>query len=231
VGVRSWNFRLRARAILGSEHFSRTLGRSTISLKATRRSALSSEYLNRVYDGVDTYFRHRPFGHLLIAPVLNAPLEGALLSEFERFGWERRADTFYRFDVPRDGASKARILAMMHAPCLEIKSVLEPFLGCNLNGATQLEIHRYGKGDGIGPHTDAATPEVRCVININSGWSIADGAIWALAADSALNAERTQLPSISNSAFAFSTGSTTFHALSIRYAGIGYAVTIRFPRR
>jgi len=178
-----------------------------------------------------SHFRSRPFEHLLIAPVLNAPLEAGLISELQDAEWESRGDTFYRFDVPRLDLTKARIRAMLDTVCSDIKPTLEIALTSRLAPAAHLEIHRYRTGDGIGPHTDAATAEVRCVININTGWSLADGGVWTLAADSALKVGTSQLPSTSNSAFAFSTGSTSFHALSLRYAGIGYGLTIRFPRQ
>lgn len=180
---------------------------------------------------MNSHFRTRPFNHLVIAPFLSDAKEMAVISELQKTEWQPRASTFYRFSVPRADSLDTRLREMLRPICTDIRLLLEDSFGCNLAMPTHSEIHRYGTGDGIGPHTDAKIPEVRCILNLNAGWSVSDGGIWIFATNSALAGDRSQLPSINNSAFAFSTGPTTFHALSIRRASVGYAVTIRFPRQ
>jgi hypothetical protein len=178
---------------------------------------------------VDSYIRTLPFEHLLIASFLPHSVEAAFLAQLEKAEWEKRGAEFYRFQVPVAGSVRAAMHEAMCAVYLDAKSVFENTLRRRLAPPLLPEVHRYSAGDGIGPHTDAVTPEVRCILNLNSGWSAADGGVWTFSSDSALKAGRAFLPSLSNFAVAFATGPTTYHALSSRRAGTGYAVTLRFP--
>lgn len=174
-------------------------------------------------------FSGHPFGHVLLAPVLREHAIDRLLGELEGAEWQRRADTFYRFDVPSSPAPM-QVEGFLEQSSSDLKLLLEASLGCALAAEPQFEIHRYRKNDGIGPHTDARCPEVRVVININSGWSSSQGGVWVLATESTMTSGRHLLPAICNTAFAFATSSRTFHALSVRRSGVSYGITIRFAR-
>ncbi|MDB5609177.1 MAG: hypothetical protein JWP25_6077 [Bradyrhizobium sp.] len=103
---------------------------------------------------------------------------------------------------------------------VSLQKELECSFGCSLSPASHFEIHRYVAGDGIGPHTDAGALEVRCILNLSSNWCSHQGNVWIFASDSALVENRLLLPSISNSAYAFPTAPTSYHALSVRRYGV-----------
>lgn len=180
---------------------------------------------------VDSQFRIAPFHHLVLAPIAPDDAVESLLRSFQAAEWVRRASTFYRFDVPCAEAVRSIVRDLLRDACASLQNELETTFGCSLSPASNFEIHRYCVGDGIGPHTDAKASEVRCILNLNSGWSSDQGNIWIFASDSALTQSRSLLPSMSNTAYAFPTGPTSYHALSVRRSGVGYGVTIRFPRR
>jgi Rps23 Pro-64 3,4-dihydroxylase Tpa1-like proline 4-hydroxylase len=102
---------------------------------------------------------------------------------------------------------------------------------CSLGSNYQLEVQRYGAGDGIGAHTDLGTPEIRMVLNLNRGWTPNDGGIWVLASDSALKKQTYYLPSLSNTGFAFATHDSSFHSLSVYRGSEAFVLVLRIPRR
>jgi hypothetical protein len=111
-----------------------------------------------------------------------------------------------------------------------VRSTLERTFECDLEPTPRLEIHRYSNGSSIGAHTDFASSEVRVVAALNRAWRPTLGGVWRIAANSELTAAATHIPSLSNSAFAFATSPTTFHALSRFGEIVSYGVTIRFSR-
>jgi hypothetical protein len=180
---------------------------------------------------VEVQLNNLPFPHNILAPVVAREVAVALLNGLETAEWERRASTFYRFDIPRVGSFRSSVREILLDTSEQIKRECENSLGLSLSQASSFEIHRYSIGDGIGPHTDARDQEVRCILNLNSGWSSEQGNVWVFSSDSALSTNRALLPSINNTAYTFATDPTSYHALSVRRYGVGYAVTIRFRRK
>jgi hypothetical protein len=174
--------------------------------------------------------RQFPFPHLLIAPVLPDEIEDKCISMLESLEWERRSSEFYRFSVPRDRSEYDRLLQLLSGSgfLAEARITFERGFGSNLDDRIYLEVHRYEQGCGIGPHTDALTLEIRCIVNLNRSWRVESGGIWIIAADSALQLQRSYLPSTSNTGFAFPTSSTSYHALTTCRAGLSYGLTVRF---
>jgi hypothetical protein len=176
--------------------------------------------------------RPLPFQHILIAPVFPTAFELGCLTLLETCSWEKRADDFYRFDVPTSDSIKERLVQLIGTTSSEkLRRALETNFSCQLATAVQLEVHRYLPGSGIGPHTDAKLPEVRLVASYNRSWRPEAGGVWILAEDSSLELNRTFLPSISNTGFAFATSTNSYHALSICREGIYYGLTLRFQRQ
>lgn len=180
---------------------------------------------------MDVLVRENPYKHGVLVSFFPERIEGNLLDLFESISWERRQSDFYRFDVPSTEDAREQVLRMISqgAELLVKRSVFEQMFGCYLGSTIRLEIHRYTQGCGIGPHTDAGSPEVRCVVNLNRDWNRGDGGIWILSTDSALR-HPVYLPSMSNTGFVFATSVRTYHALSASAGGIAYGLTIRLPR-
>lgn len=176
--------------------------------------------------------RQFPFPHLVIAPVLKDVLERDCIGAMNTADWEVRETDFYHLEVPARGKNLDELLRTIKAslPWDAVRIIFEKHFNCRLSSAIRFEIHRYAIGSGIGAHTDAALPEVRFVLNLNADWNHRQGNVWILAVDSALAQQRSYLPSISNSGFAFATNRTSYHALSTRTDGVGYGVTARFAR-
>jgi hypothetical protein len=178
-------------------------------------------------------FRELPFPHLVFASFLSKDVENHLLDVLESASWERRSASFYRFDVPGNAGVRKDLLRVIEddVQLYEKRSLFEESFNCRLATESLLEVHRYNNGDGIGAHTDFRTPELRCILSLNRGWRMEDGGIWVIAADSSLRDNKTYLPSISNTGFAFCTGPTSYHALSRHSTASMFGVTIRIPRQ
>jgi len=131
--------------------------------------------------------------------------------------------------VPARDCVNERIFCLIEPQ--RFQTLLEKSLRCELEVPQCIEIHRYESRCGIGPHTDALCQEVRLVMSLNTHWNPDQGGIWILACDSDLKTRRILLPSMNNTAFAFSTGATSFHALSTCREGIIYSIITRFLRR
>jgi hypothetical protein len=172
--------------------------------------------------------RSDPFPHVLIAPVFKTAVAGEFLSLLEDVLWEYREESFYRFMVPARNCINELILHEIKPQ--RFQCLLEKALHCKLETLGRIGIHRYGPSCGIGPHTDAPCREVRLVISLNTRWNPDQGGVWILARDSNLNTCRTLLPSMNNTAFAFATGATSFHALSTCEEGTFYNIVVRFAR-
>lgn len=173
--------------------------------------------------------RHQPFQHAIFVSFLSADFHDHLIDVLDGANWEARHHKLYRFDVPacRDlnGILLDRVLDNIQFESERLK--FGKLLGCRLRGRARLDVHRYNLGDGIRPHTDLGTNEVRFVLSINRNWAMEDGGIWVLAADETLSQSTTFVPSISNTGFAFAAGRTTFHALSSVNRGPLYGLAIK----
>jgi hypothetical protein len=178
-------------------------------------------------------YRTTPFPHALIAPIFDAHIEGALLDLLDNVEWQRCQAAFYSFDIPASIKDRANLRDLIYSLKLLKGTTVEYFamhFGCRMDDTYRLEIHRYIHGCGIGFHTDAAAPEVRFVMNLNRGWSQADGGIWILRSERESSNDRHYLPSLSNTGFAFSTSKSTYHALSTRGDKLMYGITLRAGR-
>lgn len=173
-----------------------------------------------------------PFLHQLVAPTFETATEAALLDLLDSLEWKRCESDFYRFDIPVRVEDRRRMHDLLCNSRLlgESCTVFERVFHSVLAPMFRLEVHRYGTGCGIGPHTDAAMPEVRYVVNLNRGWKFEDGAVWILASNSALQNKSSYLPSLSNTGFAFSTNLNTFHALTTYSGKPIYSLTLCFAR-
>jgi hypothetical protein len=181
---------------------------------------------------MDFLQRPLPFQHLLISEFFTKDAEIQCIKALQTVQWKRTATEFYRIDIPFPGTAHDRLQNVIReaGPWDRARLHFEDVFSCRLDCAVRFEIHRYGFGCGIGPHTDAPSKDVRCLINLNAGWNAKDGGIWIMAADSALAQHRSYVPSLSNAGFAFPTSETSYHALSIRHAGVHYGITSRFLR-
>ena len=173
-----------------------------------------------------------PYRHLVFASLVSDVVEQDLLKTLENAAWVSRAASFYRFDVIEDSNIRLALLRMIvdDAGLRNRRPEFEDIFECRLSNDFKLESHRYGNGAGIGAHTDALTPEVRCVLSLNRGWNASKGGIWVLASDSALQVNPTYLPSLSNTGFIFATAANSFHALSVCNDAAFFGLTIRIPR-
>ena len=176
-------------------------------------------------------FRGLPFPHRVSASTIRGATEHALLTKLDGMAWERRDCTFYRLDVPARTPDKSAVRDILvgAAEISERRTALQETFKCYLSSNFRFELHRYTQGCGIGPHTDAQPSELRQVINLNRGWNQADGGVWILSSDSALQAHRTFLPSLSNTGFAFPTSRHSFHALCTYFGPPIYCITLRYP--
>ncbi len=172
----------------------------------------------------------RPFPHVLAAEVLSAGTEAEVLSRLEEFEWKNWSGEFFRFQVSAVSDQLASLLAL---PALtnmvcQMKPALERHLKTSLSSDVSCDVHRYDKDSSISFHTDESVRDVRFVLNLNRGWTLSDGGVWALSSEPEL-ASSIFLPPLSNTGFAFAAGRNTFHALSRRSGVPSYGVVTRYP--
>jgi hypothetical protein len=181
---------------------------------------------------VEWIARSEPFPHGVAASIFADGTEQHVLEILESVPWEDRRSEFYRFKVPSDDLFNREHLDCLIKDAVPLEQMLEFFertFECRLLSNVRLEIHRYDHGAGIGPHTDFGSNEVRCVISVNSGWRMENGGVWILAGDSTLRSRPSYLPSLNNTAFAFSVRKDSYHALSTCF-DTTYGLTFRFAR-
>lgn len=176
--------------------------------------------------------RHAPFLHAIFANALRLAAADEFLKLLEQSNWEERTGPFYKFAVPTDEALRVDVERRIKCelPFDRLRARFEQIFDCRLREGFRVELHRYGEGDGIGPHTDFGTPEIRMVLHVNRNWCKENGGVWVLAGDSALQDLPSYLPSLSNTGFAFSTGMCSFHALSRCSSCVLYGIVVRMPR-
>jgi hypothetical protein len=185
--------------------------------------------LMAVQGNVEHSIRSDPFPHVLMTSVLKTAVAQNCLSLLANVLWDNREGSFYRFMVPARDCVNEHIFRLIEPH--RFQTLLEKSLRCELEVPQRIEIHRYELSCGIGPHTDALCQEVRLVMSLNAHWNPDQGGIWILACESDLKTPRIFLPPMNNTAFAFSTGTTSFHALSTCGEGMIYSIIARFPRR
>jgi hypothetical protein len=182
---------------------------------------------------LDSVVRSIPFPHIVIASVFSDEMIRRILETLESAHWESRSSDFYRFEVPDDSRLDRENLlrsVMGAIPFHETLGEFERAFTCRLHDDVRLEIHRYGEGSGIGPHTDFGSREVRWVMNINREWNIESGRVWILSADSTLRNRVSYLPAISNTGFVFPSRDDSYHALSTCLGSVTYGLTFRLSR-
>lgn len=170
-----------------------------------------------------------PFPHTILAQAFDPATAGHLLALLESTAWRKRSGSYYDFEsVEGELSSDGEIAGYLRA--LEAYGpALAARFGVGVSGPVAWDIHKYGLDSGIGPHTDEDISEVRLVLNLNGGWTTRDGGIWILSNSSDMQEERTFLPPLSNTGFAFRTSPRTFHALTTRHGSQSYALVGRFP--
>jgi hypothetical protein len=161
--------------------------------------------------------------------VFSAAVAGKCLSLLADVLWEYREGSFYRYMVPARNCVNEHIFSLIEPQ--RFQDLLEETFRCKLETLRRIGIHRYEPTCGIGPHTDELCRELRLVISLNAHWTSDQGGVWILARDSDLKTCRTLLPSMNNTAFAFATGATSFHALSTCGKDAIYSIIGRFSRR
>jgi hypothetical protein len=181
---------------------------------------------------VEVLRRDSPFPHLLIASAIEHDLEQRSLAALAEIRWGLERTDLYRVGVPRAGAALEALVALVsQSACWEaIRELAALQFQCRL-AAPAFDLQRYTAGCAIGPHTDAPSEEIRCVINLGAQSSPGADALWIIAADSALVGARRCLPAISACGFAFATGPDSYHALPLVRRGTTYGVIARFARR
>jgi hypothetical protein len=187
---------------------------------------------NRLNPSDDFAPRISPYRHAILAPAFRDGADHRILRELERKNWKATVGPFYRFKVPAEPDEVVSLVEDIQSELgvREWRESLEAAFGCALGARIRIDLHKYGSGDGIGPHTDASVPEVRCVLQVNRGWNARDGGVWILARDSALRESPLFLPSLNNTAFVFSTGRESFHALSTYRGEALYSIVVRISR-
>lgn len=171
-----------------------------------------------------------PFPTLIAYPFAPERAVSLILERLEAANWTPVSEDFYEFDVCCDATARsAGIRTMLEdliAP-VALEGLLRP-LGVSQTNDLQISVHRFAPEHTIGVHTDLDAHAVRLVINLNRDWSPEDGGVWILSTSSDLSENRRLIPPVNNSAFAFATGPNSFHALSQRQRGIGYAAVFSF---
>ena len=182
---------------------------------------------------MDSIVRSIPFPHIVTASVFSDRVAQRILEKLESAHWESRSSDFYRFEVPDDSRFDRESLLRLVKDAIPFCETLRKFertFACRLHHDVRLEIHRYCRGSGIGPHTDFGSREVRWVMSINREWSEESGSVWILAADSALQNKACYLPAINNTGFVFSSRDDSYHALSTCSGSVTYGLTFRLSR-
>ena len=179
---------------------------------------------------VSVEFFNTPFPMLTIYPFAPDRIAFPILRRLEAANWMPVSEDFYKFDLCSDVTS----------PGVEIQTILEEMaafvssdgllrpLGVNHVNEFQVSVQRFVPGHTIAVHTDRDEHATRLIVNLNRSWWAQDGGVWILSADSDLKGNRRLVPPVHNAAFAFTTGPNSFHALSQRHQGIGYAVVFSF---
>jgi hypothetical protein len=182
---------------------------------------------------MDHLLRTSPFSHLIIAALLRPETESNCIELLDAAEWSRTSGDYFKFDIPSSTDIVPEINQIVGGDGFwnAQRRIFEQMFDCDLSTPILLDIHRYVEGCGLGPHTDAPCNEVRCVLNINRHWEAKDGAVWVIASDSRLISNRSFLPSMSNTGFAFPTGLNSFHALATCLGGVKYSLVARFSRR
>jgi hypothetical protein len=176
--------------------------------------------------------RETPYSHFLFSSILSNRVEKRILDALESVKWETQSSSFFRFSIPRDRCVKKEISGLVLRD-RSFKDGLREFekkLNFELRSFCSMELHRYAVGDGIGPHTDCAVREVRCIINLNRCWKTSNGGVWLIASDSSLKENTVYIPAVSNTGFIFSTSRNSYHALAIVTGSETYGLTFRFSR-
>lgn len=172
-----------------------------------------------------------PFPHLLAAGVLSAEGEAATLSMLTSLRWKDHTEPYYRLGIAADGEQLDRAFETpaLKAMVSDVSQALTKSMDLPLSAAAvELTAHMYDENTIIGFHTDAgACRKVRFVLNLNAGWSLADGGVWVLSNKLDLS-EAAFLPPLSNTGFAFEANFQTFHALTRRSTRWSYALVASF---
>jgi len=172
----------------------------------------------------------RPFPYLLVAGVLSAKDETAVLSQLNSLQWKDRTQDYYRFRVGADSEQLERVfdLPPIRAVISHIRQALSACMGRHLSAEARLTAQLYDDNTIIGFHNDhAGDREVRFVLNLNTGWSLSEGGIWVLSNKPDLS-EAVFIPPLSNTGFAFETNTDSFHALTRRSRGLSYSLVASF---
>jgi hypothetical protein len=165
-----------------------------------------------------------------MAPVLDGILAADLLGHLDGFTWRRKLGSRFCFDVP---ALSSDYLAFQKFVTSSNKfdtitcaiAEIYKFPAIQLSN---IDVHKYERGTGIGAHTDRGVTEFRFVLNLNRIWELSHGGVWILSTTSDLSEQTRYVAPIHNTGFGFRPGVNTYHALSERFVGVAYALVFRF---
>lgn len=175
-------------------------------------------------------FFDTPFPVLTSYPFAPDRIASLILRRLEAASWMPVSEDFYEFDLCSNVTEPSTgIQAMLDEMVASVASdgLLQP-LGVSHVYDFQVSVQRFVPGHTIAVHTDQHDHATRLIVNLGRNWSVQDGGVWILSANSDLRNNRRLIPPVHNVAFAFTTGSNSFHALSQRHRGVGYAVVFSF---
>lgn len=177
---------------------------------------------------------HAPFEHCLIIGLLSPGEEADILTAFESESrWKRREEHFYThssIDLSQIEPSP------VYTPLCgrERISFLRVLIDKAFNTACSEEVrvwgHRLRPGEGIGIHNDNCDSEIRLVLQLNRQWFPRFGGLSILLSRLDKHTlDKIYLPR-SNTAIAFATTRTSYHAVSEVMEGERFSVVYVFSR-
>lgn len=177
---------------------------------------------------------HAPFEHCVMNEILSDAEEANILAAFEfETRWQRREEHFYTHSSIDLSQIKP---SPVYTPLCgrERLSLLRMIIGKVFHTICSKEVrvwaHRLAPGDGIGIHNDNCESEIRLVLQINRRWDPNFGGLSVLLSKKEKHTlEKIYVPK-SNSAIAFATTKSSYHAVTEVMEGERFSVVYVFTR-
>jgi Rps23 Pro-64 3,4-dihydroxylase Tpa1-like proline 4-hydroxylase len=178
--------------------------------------------------------RCQPFPCFTVAQVVATELEEALLTWFESEApWRLTVMDFYEqyeFDF-RDVNLPVNLKPLFSEDTLvELRRNVGTLLGVALKPQIEITAHRLNRSQKIRIHNDARPDGEthRFLIQLNRGWSEANGGLLMLFRGPQVETLDDVIPPTSRSAFGFEISTASYHAVSQVHQGDRYTLVFSF---
>jgi Rps23 Pro-64 3,4-dihydroxylase Tpa1-like proline 4-hydroxylase len=178
--------------------------------------------------------RSQPFRCFTVSQVVSMELEQALLAWFESEApWRLTVMDFYEqyeFDF-RDVDLPVSLKPLFSEDTLhELRQEIGTLLGASLKPQIEITAHKLNRSQKIRIHNDARPDGEthRFLIQLNRGWTEANGGLLMLFRGPEVETLADVLPPTSRSAFGFEISTASYHAVSQVHQGDRYTLVFSF---